>query len=125
MIKKSLLAQGGSSPNSSSVNSPDLVQVRLQHTSDIRVELGSQERPRENNLVAMFTELGKQVLDMERSSVGREASLELVMGSTDTEEEVEYKGQGGFHMFPHMLQLGSGSLVVWDMMVLVLGMQQS
>ena len=28
-------------------------------------------------------------------------------------------------MFPHMLQLGSRSLVVGDMLVLVLGMQQS
>ena len=82
-IKKSLLAQGGSSPNSHhmnspSVNSPDLVQVRLQHTTDIRVELGSQERPRENILVAMVTELGKQVLVVERSSVGREASLDTL-----------------------------------------------
>ena len=62
---------------SPSVNSPDLVQVGLQHTSDIRVELGSQERAREHIVaaVAMVTELGKQVLVLERSSGGREASL--------------------------------------------------
>ena len=37
-IKRSLLAQGGGSPNSHR----NLVQVRLQHISDIRLELGSQ-----------------------------------------------------------------------------------
>ena len=75
------LAQGGGSPNSHCMNSPsfnslDLVQVRLQHTSDIRVELRSQERSREHIVVAMVPELGKQVLDVDRSSVGREASLD-------------------------------------------------
>ena len=68
--------------NSPLVNSPGLVQVRLQHTSDIRVELGSHERTRGHIVV-------------ELSSVGREASLdtqgvmvclqdmELVIGSTE------------------------------------------
>ena len=61
---------------------PGLVQVRLKHTSDIREELGSHERTRGHIVV-------------ERSSVGREASLdtqgvmvclqdmELVIGSTE------------------------------------------
>ena len=70
-IKRSTLAQGGGSPNSHR----NLVQVMLQHISDIRVELGSQERAREHIVVAMVTELGKQVLVLERSSGGREASL--------------------------------------------------
>ena len=61
---------------------PGLVQVRLKHTSDIRVERGSHERTRGHIVV-------------ERSSVGREASqdtqgvmvclqdMELVIGSTE------------------------------------------
>ena len=64
-IKRSLLAQGGGSPNSHR----NLVQVMLQHISDIRVELGSQERAREHIVVAMVTELGKQVLEVQRSLV--------------------------------------------------------
>ena len=44
-------------------------EVRLQHTSVIRVELGSQERAREHIVVAMVTELGKQVLEVQRSLV--------------------------------------------------------
>ena len=51
--------------------------------------------------------------------------VELLIRNTERIVELSKGHHGGFHMFPHMLQLGSRSLVVGDMLVLVLGMQQS
>ena len=45
--------------NSPLVSTLDLVQVSLQHTSDIRVERGSQESARENIMVGGSTECKK------------------------------------------------------------------
>ena len=51
--------------------------------------------------------------------------VELLINSTEGKEEDPIRHHGGFHMSPHMLQLGSRSLVVGYMLVLVLGKQQS
>ena len=51
--------------------------------------------------------------------------VELLISNTEGKEELSKRHHGGLHIFPHMLQLGSRSLVGGDMLVLVLGMQQS
>jgi hypothetical protein len=47
------------------------------------------------------------------------------LNSTEGKEEEPITHHRGFHMSPHMLQLGSRSLVVGYMLVLALGKQQS
>ena len=49
--------------------------------------------------------------------------VKLLIRNAEGMGELSKGHHGGFHMFPHMLQLGSRSLVVGD--ILVLGMQQS
>ena len=51
--------------------------------------------------------------------------VELLINSTEGKEEEPITHHRGFHMSPHMLQLGSRSLVVGYMLVLALGKQQS